>query len=743
MIKFHLYSVLGFFTTLVMLLVGLMSIYPDYRVASSVIEYQQQEYAKTVTRLSNLTIENAIDKVSSNVELLTGKIEHMLEMNRQLTADQMWQSIHNVFDDNEIDHSEVVFFIPVDREKAIYTQESDPLYQQLFSEIRASMPVSGPVYFAKADGRLEGVMVNKEITLEPLGKVIGTVVGWYDLKNNVSMNNLVRMRTEALTVNNHQPDKPLPEGTATQGVMLQQTGETYDYLVAIEPFQLKTGNYLRLSFSNSPIDNLSDAFQMTAIYKSIVIVLVSLLFALLGAFWLKRKSEYFVLQLERLIKTKTLAGQSTSHIYEIDSINKSISTIVSDLVQSEYKTRTILNNSGALVYLKDINGKYEFANNSYLEVTRFSEEEVLGHTDIDLFGEEGSRLFRANDHKVLTENAVITFEENLVSDNTGKTFLSVKFPLHNQQGEVTSVCGFSTDISYMKAIEQDLIVKRNEAEKAKKTIESLNVNLESLVQVRTQELEATRDELIQAEKLAALGSLVAGVAHEINTPLGVCVTAHSHIEGIDARLRKAIEEKTVTKSQFETLLKDNTGSLDILGGSLKRLVKLVDSFKQISADQVGEKERTFEVNRVVEDMVNTLRPTMKTKQVQIDFIPASNVEITSYPGALTQVIANLVINAQIHGYARQGEGVVTVGVTNRAEAVEVYVSDQGQGISAEHLPKIFDPFFTTKLGQGSSGLGLHISYNLVTGTLQGQLSVKSKENQGTCFTITLPVNGQV
>lgn len=274
---------------------------------------------------------------------------------------------------------------------------------------------------------------------------------------------------------------------------------------------------------------------------------------------------------------------------------------------------------------------------------------------------------------------------------------------------------------------------------------SLNATLEHKVADRTQalteavdRLESARAELVRSEKLSALGALVAGIAHELNTPIGVGVTVtsalHESTLQFEAEMLRGLKKSTLL--QYVGHVKQGS---DILGRNLDRAAALITSFKQVAVDQTSVQRRSFALDATLAEILLTLGPTIRKAhhQVRCD-IPAGLV-LDSYPGPLAQIITNLVHNAFLHGFEDRDAGVVTL----RAEAVgddqvRLSVHDNGRGIPPGDIGRIFDPFFTTKLGQGGSGLGLNIVHNLVTHTLGGSIQVESQPGQGTEFTICLP-----
>jgi signal transduction histidine kinase len=253
-----------------------------------------------------------------------------------------------------------------------------------------------------------------------------------------------------------------------------------------------------------------------------------------------------------------------------------------------------------------------------------------------------------------------------------------------------------------------------------------------------QNLQTTRDELVRSEKLAALGALVAGVSHELNTPIGNSLTVASTIDAQVSDFSAAMT-KGLTRSALDGFVSEVREGIDILLRSLHRAVELVSSFKQVAVDQTSENRREFFLRETVNEILLTLGPTMRrTPHTLTSDIP-SDIRLESYPGPLGQVLTNLINNALIHGLKDSTDGKIALQVRSTREGwVQFTVQDNGAGIAPQHLDRVFDPFFTTRLGQGGSGLGLNIVYNIVTQTLGGTIRVESVQGQGARFIMNLP-----
>ena len=277
-------------------------------------------------------------------------------------------------------------------------------------------------------------------------------------------------------------------------------------------------------------------------------------------------------------------------------------------------------------------------------------------------------------------------------------------------------------------------------------LRQMNETLETRVAERTAELQQvidrlkqTQASLVQADKMASLGALVAGVAHELNTPIGNSLTVASSMENYVKGFETDVA-KGLTRSSLDNFVSSAREGTDILMRSLRRAAELVSSFKQVAVDQTSTNRRRFDLRQTVDEIMLTLGPAIrKTSHRVVIEIPA-DITMESYPGPLGQVLTNMVNNALFHGFEGRDSGTITVAAEVLTDdRVRLTVQDDGVGIPSAHLGRVFDPFFTTKLGKGGSGLGLNITYNLVHDRLGGTVQVESQVGQGTCFTLLLPM----
>lgn len=281
----------------------------------------------------------------------------------------------------------------------------------------------------------------------------------------------------------------------------------------------------------------------------------------------------------------------------------------------------------------------------------------------------------------------------------------------------------------------------------------INLRLSRLISIRTKELEKEIDErklieknlretqsvLIESEKMASLGNLVAGIAHEVNTPLGIGITAITHLKDKLHDLLHYFKSDQMKRSDLEEFLQISEKSVSIIFDNLSRASQLIKSFKEISVDQSGGDVREINLYDYLQQLLISLEPNFKSRLIQVDFLSiAKTIQLKLEPGALAQLLTNLIMNSLVHAFERQQKGLIKITAKTKGKNLLLRYQDNGKGIAAENLHKIFEPFFTTKRLRGGSGLGLHIVYNLVTRKFHGKIQVESELQKGVEFLIELP-----
>jgi signal transduction histidine kinase len=253
-----------------------------------------------------------------------------------------------------------------------------------------------------------------------------------------------------------------------------------------------------------------------------------------------------------------------------------------------------------------------------------------------------------------------------------------------------------------------------------------------------EDLREAQQNLIAAEKLAALGGLVAGVAHEVNNPIGISLTVASSFARRCDEFAKEVGSGPLRRSRLDEFLEGGRDAANQLVSNLQRAGELVQSFKQVAVDRSHADRRPFDLRESTDQIVASLRPVLKKSQITLTVDVPPGITMDSYPGSYGQVLTNLFLNSVVHAFPDGRAGSVLVEARQVRDDVDIFVSDDGVGMSEEIQRRAFDPFFTTRRGEGGTGLGLHIIFNLVTQQLGGRLAFESRLGWGTRFRITLP-----
>lgn len=347
-------------------------------------------------------------------------------------------------------------------------------------------------------------------------------------------------------------------------------------------------------------------------------------------------------------------------------------------------------------------------------------------------------------HRIITRH-LIDLNKQLSSKKENNEHQFLTLDRQNYHDELSAV------VDSFNQLTEEINDELTKKEAAQTALAETNNKLEQRVEERTQNLQVAIDELnntlenlrntqsqlIESEKLSSLGGMVAGVAHEINTPIGLCITTHSFIKDLFKDMKIRFDTGNISKANFTEFMHNMEESVDILSKNLERAAKLVKSFKHISEDQAGEALRKFNLNEYLYEIHSTLNPKLKTTRHNVTITCPKDIELEGFPGALSQIITNLVMNSLLHAFEYIEKGIITIEAEEQGDNVIILYSDNGSGLSPESQTKIFEPFYTTKRGYGGTGLGMHLVYNLASQTLQGSIQLL-QATQGCAFMITIP-----
>jgi PAS domain S-box-containing protein len=315
------------------------------------------------------------------------------------------------------------------------------------------------------------------------------------------------------------------------------------------------------------------------------------------------------------------------------------------------------------------------------------------------------------------------------ADQTDERFwITYWHPLHSPSGEIVGVNVAAEEITERKRVEAALQASVQETRQARDAAEAA-----------LQNLRETQNSLIEAEKLAALGRLVAGVAHEINNPVGTSLTVASSLERKIAMIAVEFAQGNLKRSSLKEFFEISREASSQLVSNLNHAAELIQSFKQVATDRNYSYQRIFDLGDLTEQVAMSLRPGLGKQNLTLNVGCQPHLTMNSYPGPYRQVLTNLFLNAVTHAFPDDKGGVIDIRVlASGNDHVEVVFSDDGCGMRSSVQRKAFDPFFTTRRNQGSTGLGLHIVYSIVTNCLAGRLNLDSRPGEGTKIRIILP-----
>ena len=377
----------------------------------------------------------------------------------------------------------------------------------------------------------------------------------------------------------------------------------------------------------------------------------------------------------------------------------------------------------AVINVKDKQLRYVLMNRYMAGIFGIEPADAIGRTTTDLMSRYGAQKTDENDKRVLEAGRELGFYEEEYKDSSGnmRQWLVNKLPLLNAEGGIENIVTVALDIGERKRGELEMRKAKDAAEAALRN------------------LRETQNSLIEAEKLAALGRLVAGVAHEVNNPVGISLTVASSLERKTALFSAEVARGDLRRSSLTEFLESCRDASSQLVANLNRAAELITSFKQVAADRNYSDQRTFDLGDLTEQVVMSLRPGLRKHNLTLTVDCQPNLIMNSYPGPYGQVLTNLFLNSVAHAFPDGSPGTVDIQVRESGkDNVEILFSDDGIGMSLDVRRRAFDPFFTTRRDQGGTGLGLHIVYSIVTNRLGGRLDLDSAPGGGTRIQIILP-----
>ncbi|MEA2886731.1 MAG: hypothetical protein QOD11_1091 [Bradyrhizobium sp.] len=377
----------------------------------------------------------------------------------------------------------------------------------------------------------------------------------------------------------------------------------------------------------------------------------------------------------------------------------------------------------AVINVKDKELRYILMNRYMAGIFGIEPADAIGRTTSDLMSRYGAEKTDENDKRVLAAGRELGFYEEEYIDSSGvmRQWVVNKLPLLDANGDIENIVTVALDIGERKRGELEMRKAKDAAEAALRN------------------LRETQNSLIEAEKLAALGRLVAGVAHEVNNPVGISLTVASSLERKTALFASEVARGNLKRSSLNDFIEAGRDASSQLVANLNRAAELIQSFKQVAADRNYSDQRAFDLADLTEQVVMSLRPGLRKHNLTLNVECQPNLLMNSYPGPYGQVLTNLFLNSVAHAFPNGRSGTVDIKVRESGkDNVEILFSDNGIGMSLDVRRRAFDPFFTTRRDQGGTGLGLHIVYSIVTNRLGGRLDLDSQPGGGTQIQIILP-----
>jgi PAS domain S-box-containing protein len=427
----------------------------------------------------------------------------------------------------------------------------------------------------------------------------------------------------------------------------------------------------------------------------------------------------------------TTGREIRERISQAQSLSTSLRSQLDEHLRAEQRFSALFRSNPLPAQIINIQGVIVDVNDVWIETFDFTREQAAGKRPVDL-GLWDDRVDMVRLRKMLDERGEFRGEQ-----------VSLRVKGGDVRQFLLNLARFETPEGTLFASSLIDLTDRIAAEAAQR---ELNHSLEARVHERTRELtqaverlRQAQDELVSAEKLSSLGAMVAGISHELNTPIGNAVTVASSLRERIKQFNLVVQSGQLKRSVLDQFITDSTEMADLIERTSLRAGELITSFKQVAIDQTSEQRRPFKLHTLANDVVNTLRPAFKNKPWQVLITIADDITLDSFPGPLGQIITNLVQNATVHAF--EGRDVGTITLTAQLDApdtVRIDIRDDGIGMTRNVMARIFDPFYTTKLGKGGSGLGLSISHRIAHAVLHGQLSVDSTPGSGSCFSLVIP-----
>lgn len=442
----------------------------------------------------------------------------------------------------------------------------------------------------------------------------------------------------------------------------------------------------------------------------------------------KQKSVFNTVELKRISEVfNEKSEEINAYIEELGALNAEVEA-------REALYRDLVENVDEIIYSLDEKGGITSLNRAFELLLERDRAHVVGMNMIYLAAKDNQEEMVRQKFKYINEfheKVIFNYRATDVRGNV-RYFKITWIPQLDEYGQLKQIIGTQTEITELINAQASLR-RLHEAEKRK---------LESIVDEKSVALTNVLDELIEKEKLASLGHLVSGVSHEINTPLGVSVLANSYLEKESKETHRKLESGALTYDDLTAHLAKVDETTAILNTNLSRAVALVKSFKEIAVRQNIEAKETFNMREAIDMVMLSLKHEYKNRPIVFHIDCPPDLMLNTYPGAISQILTNLVMNALNHAYDKQDKGTISISLRTADSTATLVFEDDGKGMAQEIADRIFEPFFTTNRGKGGSGLGMNIVYNIVTGQLDGRIKCETSPGKGTKYEIEFAAASQ-
>jgi PAS domain S-box-containing protein len=451
----------------------------------------------------------------------------------------------------------------------------------------------------------------------------------------------------------------------------------------------------------------------------------------------------------RNMQKKKANAELDSRNSSIEASNATIQKQADQLKESNMeleKLSIVASKTDTAVVIMDENGNYEWVNEAYSRIFGFSLNELLASNKNIAGGAPDFVSKKLADCK--TKQQTVSYDQKTQTKSGAIIWVSVTLtPILGKDGNISKLVAIDSDITGIKNAETEILQQKEEIETQRdELLDQRDYILSQKEEIEEQKnelalslekLKSAQKKLVESEKMAALGNLVAGVAHEINTPIGIGLAASTSMYNKTLKIEELFSTKQMKMSDLNAYIDTANQACELMLSNLNRTAELVKSFKQVSIDNMTEQKREFMLDTYIDDVVRSLGPKLKHRPITVNLDFPKDLKLVSYPGAFAQIFTNFIINSLIHAYGEEDKGRISISAIRAGDNLKIVYQDDGKGIPEQNLAKVFDPFFTTNMQVGT-GLGMNITYNIVNQKLGGDISLESSPGNGVKFSIVIP-----